>query len=178
MQPASKARPIIPTIVVRERGTTARQQDLAELDRIAQWMDSAFEIPGVGIRFGFDSLLGLLPGLGDALTSLVSLYIIGMASRHGVPRVTLMRMGLNVIVDGLLGSVPLLGDVFDVFWKSNKWNVALLQRHLAEHPRVRRRATAADWLFVLGLISLLALAVAGGITCTVLAWRGIAQLLS
>jgi len=176
MRNASTTRPIIPTVILRERGASSRADDLAELERLALWMDSAFEIPGLGVRFGLDSLLGLLPGFGDALTSLISLYIIGMASRHGVSRVTLLRMGVNVVVDGLLGSIPLVGDLFDVFWKSNQQNVALLRRHLNEQPQTRRRARTSDWLFVCGLVFLLGLAIAVGVTGTVFAVRGIAQL--
>lgn len=123
-----------------------------ELEVLARWMDSVFEIPGLGIRFGLDSLIGLIPGLGDTLTSLVSLYILGAANRFGVPRVTLVRMALNIAIDWTLGSLPVLGDVFDIYWKSNLKNVALLRRHVMAPPADERRARAGDWWFVGGLM--------------------------
>ncbi|HET6884490.1 MAG TPA: DUF4112 domain-containing protein [Pirellulales bacterium] len=126
-----------------------------ELELLARWMDSVFEIPGTRIRLGLDPILGLLPGLGDLLTTLVSLYILGAARRYGVPRVTLARMASNVAIDLALGSLPLVGDVFDVFWKSNIKNVALLQRHVRSTPAEQRRARSGDWLFLAGLILLL-----------------------
>lgn len=126
-----------------------------ELDALAQWMDSIFEIPGTRIRIGLDPILGLIPGLGDALTTLVSLYILSAARRYGVPRVTVLRMAANIAIDFALGSLPLLGDVFDVFWKSNNKNVALLRRHVLATPAEQRRARSGDWLFLIGLMLLL-----------------------
>lgn len=131
----------------------------AELELIAQLMDSVFVIPGTKIRFGFDVLVGLVPGIGDALSSLVSLYILSAAHRHGVSRATLARMAANIGIDFTLGAIPLVGDAFDVVWKSNQKNVALLKRYTATEPAAKRRARASDWLFLgglmLGLVALL-----------------------
>lgn len=126
-----------------------------ELEMLARWMDSVFEIPGTGIRFGVDALLGLIPGLGDLAATLVSLYIVGAARRYGLPRVTLVRMASNIAIDFALGSLPLLGDAFDVFWKSNERNVALLRRHVLATPAEQRRARSGDWLFIAGLMLVL-----------------------
>lgn len=126
-----------------------------ELEMLALWMDSLFEIPGTGIRLGFDPILGLIPGLGDTLTTLVSLYILAAARRYGVPRVTLLRMAANIAIDFACGSLPFVGDVFDVFWKSNQRNVALLRRHVLATPAEQRRAKSGDWLFLAGLMVLL-----------------------
>jgi hypothetical protein len=120
------------------------------LEQLSQWMDSKFQIPGLNIRFGLDALLGLIPGLGDGIAFLVSCYIIGAANHLGVPRITIARMGLNVGIDLVLGAVPLIGDLFDVAWKANTRNVELLRRTLEVSPGQRRRATWADWLFVVG----------------------------
>jgi hypothetical protein len=145
-----------------------RDRDLdPELDRLARWMDSVFEIPGLRIRFGWDALLGLLPGLGDTLTTLVSLYILGAARRYGVPRATMVRMAANIALDYLFGSLPLVGDVFDVYWKANQRNVALLRRHVEATPAERRRAQSGDWLFVAGLVVLLIALLVG---CITIAW--------
>lgn len=150
--------PILETGPMRDEADRQLEQ---ELELLARWMDSVFRIPGVGIRFGLDALVGLLPGVGDALTSLVSLYILTAASRFGIPRVTLARMALNIAIDWMVGSVPLLGDLFDVYWKSNQRNVALLRRHVMAAPVEERRARAGDWLFVGGLISALLAVLAG-----------------
>lgn len=125
------------------------------LELLAYWMDTAFEIPGLRIRFGFDAIIGLIPGLGDLLTSLISLYILAAARRYGVPRATLMRMAFNIAVDTVVGAVPLLGDAFDVYWKANKMNVALLKRHVLATPAEQRAARRKDTLFIAGLIVLL-----------------------
>jgi hypothetical protein len=83
---------------------------------------------------------------------LVSLYILNAARQHGVPRVTLMRMAANVAIDYLFGAIPLLGDVFDVYWKANLRNVNLLRQHLRTSPAEERRSRVGDWLFMAGLI--------------------------
>ncbi len=144
----------------------------ADLDLLAQWMDSALEIPGIGVRFGLDAILGLIPGVGDAASAVVSLYIIRRAQHFGVGRATLLRMSLNVAGDMILGSVPVVGDVFDVFWKSNQRNVALIRRHALATPRESRRLRLSDRLFVAGiLVSVAALAIASVVAAYfILAW--------
>ena len=107
------------------------RERLSRLRRIARLLDAQFGIPGTSWRFGADSLLGLVPGLGDSATALVSLYILIEAHRLGVRPATLARMGWNVALDLGLGAVPLLGDLFDFFWKSNLRNIDLLERDLA-----------------------------------------------
>lgn len=130
-----------------------------DVELLARLMDSLFVIPGTRIRFGLDAIIGLIPGLGDTLTSFVSVYILKVASRCGVPRVTLVRMALNIAIDYVGGIVPLAGDAFDIYWKANLKNVELLQRHMLATPAAERRARSGDWLFVAalgaGLIALL-----------------------
>src|SRR3954471_22171548 len=87
-----------------------------ELEVIASLMDNALRIPGTSVRVGFDSIIGLIPGAGDLATSLVSLYIVSAAGRCGASRATQFRMALNIVIDSLVGAVPLVGDVFDVYW--------------------------------------------------------------
>jgi hypothetical protein len=129
------------------------QQALAlELERLARWMDSVFRIPGVGLRFGLDALLGLLPGAGDVAASIVSIYIFSAANRHGVPRVTILRMALNIAIDLIVGAIPFVGDVFDAYWKSNQRNVELLRRHIEAKPTTARKLRTADRLFVGALV--------------------------
>jgi hypothetical protein len=119
-----------------------------DVEKLARWMDTVFEIPGVGFRFGLDALLGLLPGAGDFATSAVSIYILTAAQRHGVSRVTLARMALNIMIDLVFGAVPFIGDFFDAYWKSNHRNVELLRRHIAATPAAERKLQKSDRLFV------------------------------
>jgi hypothetical protein len=149
--------------------TRIREEDL---ELIAHWMDRVFRIPGINIRFGLDVLVGLIPGLGDTATSFVSLYILQAASQAGVPRVTVARMALNIALDYIVGIVPIVGDMFDVYWKANVRNVELMRRHARANPEQERRLEWSDRLFVFGLMALLVLILVGSIVAAwaVLAW--------
>nr|WP_255670698.1 DUF4112 domain-containing protein [Cognatishimia sp. F0-27] len=106
-------------------------------DWIAQRMDNAFRIPGTRITFGFDTILGLVPGVGDTLAVAPSLYIVKLAHDAGAPKRLLGRMGFNIGVDWVIGLIPLLGDVFDVGYKANLRNAVLLRTHLEGRPDPR-----------------------------------------
>ena len=108
---------------------TTDDPELDTLERLARRMDSAFRIPLTGIRIGWDSLLGLIPGVGDAAALAPAGYIVYRAHQMGAPRHVLVRMGGNIALDAVLGSVPLLGDLFDIGFKANRRNVALLRKH-------------------------------------------------
>jgi hypothetical protein len=108
-----------------------RRAALDRLDLLATALDTAFILPGTNVRFGAESLLRLVPGVGDAIASLLSCYLLYEASRLGVPRLVLARMAANVALEGLIGAVPLAGDAFDVFFRANRRNVALLRAHFA-----------------------------------------------
>ena len=118
----------------------AHHRRVERLRQLAYLLDDRFRIPGTKYRIGLDSLIGLVPGLGDAATTLLSLYIVLEARRHGVPVSKLGRMGLNVGLDAVLGAVPLVGDLFDVAWKANRRNLALLLEHLEADRRTRQAA--------------------------------------
>jgi hypothetical protein len=107
-----------------------REAEIRKLETLADWLDSRFVIPGTNVRFGLDSLLGLIPGIGDTVLALPSVYLIMAAQRLGVSRFVLMRMIGNVGVDMLLGAIPVLGDLFDLGFKANRRNIGLLRRHL------------------------------------------------
>jgi len=98
--------------------------------RIARLLDAQFGIPGTRIRFGLDSILGLIPGAGDTVTAIFAGYIILEAYRLGVSRSTIVKMLGNVAIDWIIGSVPILGDIFDVGFKANLRNIALIERDL------------------------------------------------
>jgi hypothetical protein len=122
------------------------------LRRLAWWLDEAFPIPGTQQRIGFDALIGLVPGLGDAVGALLSTYIIVEGARRGASVTTVVRMLGNVAVETIVGAVPLLGDVFDVAFKANRRNLDLLGITLA------RAAAPRDPRGVLRLASLLIVA--------------------
>jgi hypothetical protein len=156
----------------------APEPTIREVETLARWMDTVFEIPVLRIRFGWDSILGLFPGFGDVATSLASIYILQSAQRHGVPRITLARMTVNVLVDMLVGLIPFVGDAFDLYWKSNQRNVQLLRRHLAMTPVDSRRARRGDGVYVAAMIGLIGVLTAASITLGVLAVRWLATTLS
>ena len=107
--------------------TQSRAERIARLDALASLLDTAILIPGTNVRFGLDALIGLIPGVGDLVTTLLSLYIVKEARALGAPRRVILRMLANVAFDGVLGAVPLAGDVFDVMWRANRRNMTLLR---------------------------------------------------
>lgn len=108
----------------RDRAATIR-----EFDRLARLLDTQWRIPGTTVRFGLDPVVGLVPGLGDVAAGLVSAYIVLLAARLKLPAGVMARMIGNVAVDVVFGSVPLLGSIFDLFYKANRRNLRLLKRH-------------------------------------------------
>jgi len=102
-----------------------------KVDRVARAMDDWIHIPGTKIRLGWDSLLGFIPGIGDMVTLASHLYLIRQAIRVGVGKRTYAKMTLNSLIDFLVGAIPVLGDVFDIFWKSNRKNAELLREEIA-----------------------------------------------
>lgn len=124
------------------------------LERLSWLMDDLIKIPGLNWRLGLDAIVGLVPGFGDAASSLVSFYILASAVRYRVPKITLLRMGLNLGIDYLVGSIPFVGDLFDAWWKSNQRNVTLLSERATVSASEALEGRLSDWLFV-GLIMLL-----------------------
>jgi hypothetical protein len=114
------------------------------LDYVAALLDDMFRIPGTHIRFGLDALIGWIPGIGDAMAGIASFFIVFAAWRRGVPKVTLVRMIANVLLETTLGAIPVAGDVFHVFWKANRRNYKILIRE-REQPG---SSTSRDWLFL------------------------------
>ncbi len=109
----------------------SRRAAMDRLDKLATLFDTAFVVPGTNVRFGVESMLRLVPGIGDAAASALSCYVLYEAYRLDVPRLLLARMLANVVLEGAAGTVPLAGDAFDVFFRANRRNVALLREHFA-----------------------------------------------
>jgi hypothetical protein len=150
----------------------AGEHDDAErrLRRLAWLLDNSISLPG-DVRIGLDPLIGLVPGIGDLIGVALSSYIIAVAAKLGAPRSLLLRMGLNVGVEAIVGAVPLLGDVFDAYWKANYRNVGLLEDYLASPSRVRRES-------MLTVILVLAAIAAIVIGCIVLVFLSLRWLIT
>ena len=134
------------------------------LETLANLLDNAIPIPGTSWRIGLDPLLGLAPGVGDALGAAASAWILIEAVRFGVSRAVLLRMLYNIVIDTVLGAIPGAGDLFDFVWKSDSKNMSLLRRHLEEPGETHR---ASRWL-LLGVLLALALVTLGSVVAVVL----------
>jgi hypothetical protein len=144
----------------------SQQRNLELLRRWARIFDSQFRIPGTGIRFGIDPLLGLVPGVGDLASPILSMFMVWHAMRLRVPKVVVARMVINALIDAVAGAVPVAGDLFDFGWKATAWNLALLERHAMPG----RRATSFDYVFV--ILCLVLLAAAAILPIVLLFWLG------
>jgi len=143
---------------------------LARLRLLSHYLDDLVRIPGTNYRIGLDPLLGLLPVVGDAPTTVLSAYIVAEAAAFGVPRATLARMVSVLVVDAVVGSIPVVGDAFDAVWKANDRNVRLLERR-ARAGDVDADALQADRRFVLGVAVVLVAALIGvAAAATVAVW--------
>lgn len=152
-----KAKDIEPGLSSARRSVEVEEN----LERLSWVLDDLFRVPILGWRVGLDAIIGLIPGVGDTATTLASLYILVSAVRYRVPKVTLLRMGLNLGIDYALGALPLVGDVFDAWWKSNQKNIDLLRERATVSASEAREGKVSDWLFV-GLIILLLVGLAVG----------------
>jgi hypothetical protein len=141
--------------------TPAEEARLERLQRLAWLLDASIGLPFTRFRFGFDAVVGLIPGLGDAIGALFSAYILLEAARFGVPRGLLLRMVANIALDTGVGTIPLLGDLFDAVYKSDLRNLSLLRRHL-NNPVEARRASRRFLFGMVAAIVLLAAAAFGG----------------
>ncbi len=133
------------------------KQKRSELEPLFRWlaliMDNFLRVPGTNFRFGLDPLMGLLPGLGDTGSALISAMALIAAARRGLPKILLARMSLNILINETVGIIPLLGDAFSFWFKSNARNYELLRRHTAA-PRC---STTSDWVFVAAVLGALIL---------------------
>jgi len=137
---------------IRRPSTYAdRPRGLAEVETIAWLLDNSIPVPGTGRRFGVDALIGFVPVVGDLLSGGIGLFVVWRASRLGLPRIVVARMLVNSALDVAIGMIPFVGDAFDLWFKANTRNLAILRRHL-EHPET---STRGDWLILIGLLGVL-----------------------
>jgi len=132
------------------------QRGLKQLGRLAKFMDAQFRIPGTDIRFGLDGIIGLIPGAGDLSTFAVSGYMLWIMANNGASGFVLARMTLNILIDALIGSIPILGDIFDIAFKANMRNMRLMQEHYEEG---RHRGSA--WKVIIPVLVVLFLIIIG-----------------
>jgi uncharacterized protein DUF4112 len=141
---------------------TALSRDLQRVRRLARLLDTAVRIPIIGVRFGLDAVLGLVPGAGDAVSAVLSGYPMLIAARHRLPATVVVRMLGNIAFDAIAGSLPVLGDIFDVGFKANIRNQRLIERYAERPERTARVSGALIWLAVGGVmliaVALIALA--------------------
>ena len=156
------------------KSTGSTPARLRRLDWLSRLFDTAWSIPGTPYRFGLDGLLGLIPGLGDPLGLLLSSYLIFEAARMGAPTRVLLRMIGNVAVESIVGIIPILGDIFDIAWKANVRNIALLRAH-QEHLFIHERSSRQIMTMI--VVALL-LIFTGVIAVSVLVLRFVYQLLT
>ena len=151
-----------------------------EIDRLwlvrflADLLDQRFRIPGTTIRIGLDPLIGLIPGIGDLLSNATGSLILIVAAQLGVPKIAIARMGMNVAINTVIGAIPLFGDLFSVWFRSNVRNVELLERALG---RQTRRAVFSDWHFVFAWVIGLVLLVGGMLLAAVWLFKQLWNLL-
>lgn len=126
----------------------ARDHLIAIADILAKALDTTVKIPGTSWYIGLDPLLGLIPGIGDVIANLIGTVILGIATRLQLPRIVLIRMSLNLLINGTIGAIPLVGDLFSIWFRSHARNAVLL-REAAMKPE---RETHTDWFYVGGII--------------------------
>ncbi len=126
-----------------------------ELEVLSQLMDNQFHVPVLGWRFGFNAIIDLIPEFGDIATTIVALYVLVSAVRYRVPKITLLRMGVNIAIYFLVGLVPVGGDLFDAWWKPNIRNINLLRKRATVSAEEARRGRSSDWWFVGAIVFVL-----------------------
>lgn len=148
------------------------------LEPLFKWlaliMDEFIRVPGTKFKFGLDPLIGLVPGLGDTGSALISALALIQAARRGVPKILLARMSLNILINEFVGIVPVIGDAFSFWFKSNARNYQIIREHAAA-PGISRRS---DWIFVSAVLVVLAGVVGCGLLVSFLFFHEIVKLLT
>ena len=138
-----------------------------ELEVLSQLMDNQFRIPVLGWRFGLNAIIDLVPWFGDVATTIVALYVLVSAVRYRVPKITLLRMGVNIAIYFVGGLVPLIGDLFAAWWKPNIRNINLMRRRATVSAAEAKRGRTSDWIFVALIAGVLLTLLFGAVALTV-----------
>ena len=141
-----------------------------ELEVLSQLMDNQFRIPVLDWRFGLNAIIDLIPQFGDVATTIVALYILVSAVRYRVPKITLLRMGLNIGIYFVVGAIPFAGYLFSVWWKPNIRNLNLLRRRATVSAEEAKRGRSADWWFVGLIVGSLVALLLGSVVFAILTW--------
>src|SRR6202165_5374983 len=137
-----------------------------ELEVLSQVMDNQFRIPVLGWRFGLNAIIDLIPQFGDVATTIIALYVLVSAVRYRVPKITLLRMGVNIAIYFVVGLIPLAGDLFAAWWKPNIRNIDLLRRRATVSAAEAKLGRTSDWLFVAVIVGALLALLFGSIALT------------
>ena len=129
---------------------TGNKKNISQLAQaLAQLLDASLTIPGTSIRIGLDPLLGLIPGIGDLISNAIGSSLLFLGTKAGIPRIVLLRMSFNILINMVVGAIPIIGDLFSIWFKSNLQNAQLLHRHCQTTAPV---TTLIDWIYVSGII--------------------------
>ena len=145
-----------------------------ELEVLSQIMDNQFRIPILDWRFGMNAIVDLIPEFGDVATTIIALYILVSAVRYRVPKITLLRMALNIAIYFLVGAIPFAGYLFSVWWKPNIRNINLQRRRATVSAAEAKKGRAADWWFVALIVGGLVALLMGSVVVMILVWWYIA----
>lgn len=141
---------------------------------LAWLLDSSIPLPG-GYRIGLDGVIGLIPGVGDAIGGGLSTWILYQAYKQEVPKMILTRMVINVVIDGAIGAIPILGDIFDFYWKANLRNVRLLERYKRNPEHTYRRSALSNFIFFAGVVTLVVLLIFAVVAVLEMLWAALTQ---
>lgn len=134
----------------RHPQATGNKKNISQLAQaLAQLLDASLTIPGTSIRIGLDPLLGLIPGIGDLISNAIGSSLLFLGTKAGIPRIVLLRMSFNILINMVVGAIPIIGDLFSIWFKSNLQNAQLLHRHCQTTAPV---TTLIDWIYVSGII--------------------------
>jgi len=147
--------------------TNVENSSLKHLERLGRIMDSQFKIPGTNIRFGLDPIIGLIPGVGDITTFVISAYMVSTLAKNGASGYVLARMTFNIILDAIIGAIPFIGDLFDFGFKANQRNLTLMREHYLEG---RHSGSALKMIIPLMIFLLIVIAGIGWLSYKLISW--------
>lgn len=153
---------------------SARDEDLKRRHWLTWLLDSSIPLPG-GYRIGLDGIIGLVPGVGDVIGGGLSTWLLYQAYKQGLPKMVIARMLVNILIDAGIGSIPLLGDIFDFIWKANLKNAELLDRYKTNPDKTYRHSAIGNAVFLVGVLTVVILLMYLVITIVGALWNALIQ---